>query len=501
MYESLQGIEANRTLEQAYEHTRSAWFPADPVIVNQVRSRIENGYYRQNRAALAADLRQDISLYLLCLKDLRGMVRGVSSKRRPEAGKQENSKLSSDDAVLRSIANVIDLRGDTLSAHSLRDMSELQTLRLRESVLSSTAARCLSEKLQFNPDIVYSCALLRQLGLTLIAWNYPKVYEQAVQSLAASDKARSRELDMTLHSVLGFSPTMLGVKFARSWHISNEVVSTLNISSHEALHQGLTTHSFDNANSLQSTDLAHLCSIGEALARANNPQLYPSAREDWDGAQRLIKRHLGREGVYAIYKRVNEVCAHYAQQCPAVITRVLCPAPPSGISDNLRSLFERNVYIKTCSPDIQNDFAKLYAKIPASKVSEELIRKLLHEITCKMGFESSSVFMLDPTAVSLLPVSKVGNPSFVKLRAISLLDSSSHINPIREAFTNSRPFLEQGLLKDGTQHAFVVGAIGGARPVGVLYLELAKNAPAEIRSYPLTAFRAVVTCLNDLLHL
>lgn len=498
----------SKNLDLAYEHAVSAWFPFNPTVLKNVRSRIESGYYSEKRESLVEDLKSDFSLYFYCLKELRLLLK---DKRR--TGSAGHSTRSSQrkypdfteiirNASLNDIRRIFEKSEKSISRHSLSEINPTQAARLRESILSASAAEALAAKLRIDPELGFACALLRQLGLTLIAWNYPNVYRRSLESLTEFEQPSSNELDILLHSSLGFSPTMLGVRIAQSWGIPSEIIAVLQTTDSPKKASPLPGRRASSKSSEQTT-LAKICIVGEAFARANNPQQYPTARDDWDHAELVIKKHLGSKGISTIYRKAHQLSSHYASIVPqALQIEDKTKVHPSLVdSDYAHSLYDRNVYLKACPAHVRDKIAVLYSQLRPGAVSNELLQRLIHEILPEVGISCSCIFMLDPTSAALMPVLKVGTPSFIKVRPQSLMNSRSHLNPITSAFSKKAPICEEGLVSSGEKRIFIAGTLGDHKTIGVLYLEFSQQSSSQLSIDSVLLFRAITMCLNDLLHL
>ncbi|HPN73314.1 MAG TPA: HD domain-containing phosphohydrolase, partial [Candidatus Omnitrophota bacterium] len=70
-----------------------------------------------------------------------------------------------------------------------------------------------------NGEFGFLSALLRQLGITLVAWNYPAAFDRALKSVTST-----QPLTTVLSSMLGFSPELLAASLVRQWGGSSELI-------------------------------------------------------------------------------------------------------------------------------------------------------------------------------------------------------------------------------------------------------------------------------------
>ncbi|MCB0324255.1 MAG: HDOD domain-containing protein [Bdellovibrionales bacterium] len=491
---------ATKNLEQAFEHTNAAWFPADRELLDRLRSKLEQGTF-SSAIELLEEAKSDFSLYLYCLKELRARVTADHNGAQGRHGGRNPSlptMLKQIDP--RLMTDIFQFDG-SISTHRFTDIEPFQTLRLREMALSASTVELLGEHFELDTRVCYTTALMRQLGLTLIAWNYPSVYRRTISNLASLSRSSATDLDTMLHHTLGFSPTMLGLRFAREWGLAEDITSAIDAAPGT---KQVLRHLDQRSPHLNSQDLVvHLCAVGEAFARANIPQQYPTARDDWEHAHAVIARHLGADGMRRIYDRAREWSppALGSIPDPQEITRTH-PEEAQLQSDSYAArLFERNVFLRACPSHVRRALVPVYQGMQPEDVPHHVLRDLIHRVLPEVGFDSACIFMLDPTAAVLTPVLKTGSAAFIKLKPVPLEKAGLDSNPIGAAFHRQTPVQEEGMLLRGGSKLFICGALGDARPVGVLYLEVSLKTDQAFREHALLSFRAVAHCLNDLLHL
>ncbi len=379
-------------------------------------------------------------------------------------------------------------------------MSELQALRFRESMLSAATAEALSESVDVNPETGFSCGLLRQLGLTLIAWNYPRVYKRAVET-----RQENATLDANLKRTLGFTPTLLGLSFARKWNLSDDILSAMGeIKTVGTTGSGAFKKSSDTKLAAASTGatLAKICEVGEALARANNPEHYPSALDDWETAKEAIGNSLGPEGIAAIYEKTQERLSFYAARAPELQGFAEAEVIKERIVDSQYSvrLLEKNQYLKACPEAIQREVKALYQKFRPNKILKSNIEHLVKHIIPATGFKNGALFMYEPDERVLAPAVKVGEPTQKKLRSVRIHSHLAQFDLIASAYSLKSPLREESLGPNGENFTLYAGAIGSITPIGVLYLECQTDQADFPGGDPMILFKVLRHCLCDCLN-
>jgi hypothetical protein len=478
-----------KNFSEAFKITSQKWFPCAPGTLTKIRARITSGHYRDNRSDLLHDVQSDAALFLYSLCKLRKLL-GAS------AASAVVGKEQMDEMLIDSIGDIVGELDSRILNHSVDSISDVQAARYKEMILAASTTDALAEKLSVNRNVGFTCALLRQLGLTLIAWNYPNIYRQSIQMLAAEPAGSGADLDSILHSQLGFSPAMLGIRFAEVSGLPDSIVKELSV---EQLPRVGVEKLVEYAREGRPGVIAHLCAIGEAFARANNPQFYPNAKDDLDRAARAISQILGPDGTNLIVERTRSI---YSDVVPAVFG----PGPLviDGLDGDLtdQSANSGNIYVATAPPKLKTKIQAVYQKINSNRIDEDLVRELIHQIIPSMGFNSVVVFTADPTTSSLSPVLRVGRPQFIPVRQVALTSTVYDQNPVRRAYSSGLLVYESGHLENGERRSLVATAMGATIRVGVLYLETGPIPAADgYRTDPVHAAKLLGRCLEDLLHL
>lgn len=469
------------------QHVAEAWFPINKANLEEIRNSIRNDRYAGRVINLIPDLKTDSSLYLLCVRKLAELAQGGGKKQISPGELFRNTEYETLKQILMS-----DLEG--ASNHKLDSMTDIQAARLREGLISASSAEVLAEKSSIDPELGFSCALLRQLGLTLIAWNYPHVYARALQSLTPT----SSRLDLEIQKILGFSPTTLAVHVTKDWSLAPAVRQIMG----EDLKNTPVEMTSDERTIAEN--LSRLCGIGEALARANDPENYPTALGDWEKAEAAIKKELGSEGMQSIRELINQNLRAYARRSPIAFTLPVADNLPALISSSnfARKLLEDNKYIEQCPPLLKLQIKELYSTFSPTEISRDSVHKLVKDIIPSAGFERGCVFMLEPASLTLAPVLKIGDISDARTSPIRISAMNLDSNPVATAFRCTTPIKQSEISQDGaTQIITYSGSLGSVQKAGVIYLEVSDRLLLKPKSNPELYFKAIRQCLNHCLGL
>ena len=498
----------DENVERAFRHVSNGWLPPQKEVLEKVRCHLNAGKYDEHRERLTSDLKEDFALYMYCLRELSAAIEKERSEGARFRDPQETGgqKLTPHEiferASFETLKSILLKPDSEISSHSISDMSDLQARRFRESIISASAAEVLAGRNAIDPEMGFSCGLLRHLGLTLIAWNYPRVYSRAMESITQNEG-----LDYQLQKVLGFSPSLLGLSFARKWNLSEDILLALGdrrkrnqVGSAPAR---LVAEKSESSSKQVGELLCKICEVSEALARANDPEHYPTALRDWEEAEEAIAAQLGPQGIQLIFDKAQDHCKQYLKNAPELQGFTETTVLKERIVDSqyAAAKLEKNIHLKSCPPELKDKLTKLYFQLKPNKILKKNIRTLVFEIIPAAGFLRGCIFMLEPASRLLAPSIKLGEMPADRCRPIKLSSALSHFDLVSSAFSLKSPLREEGVSRDGRKTLMMACSIGQAASMGVLYLETAENFAADIGADPMPVFRAIRQTLCDCLNL
>jgi len=314
--------------------------------------------------------------------------------------------------------------------HSLDDASESQLARLREALIAIGSSRALAPFCLVDEEIAFSAALVRQLGFLLVAWNYPTVYQEAVEKSLDGDS-----IDSLVAERLGFHPHTLALAILGDWGLT------------EALSPVVAPEESHTVTQSLVLSLRYLCQIGEALARANEPTLYPSAIDDWDASKEEILQIAGENGLSAVRDEVHRYVEAYAKEYPISF-------------DSLRSYDPEEIpkSIDRCRESLRKKLENVIRNRDLSP--RERLRKITKEIPIEEGFSDGGIYTLEPLNDSLVKRLSIGGHNLLNSYD---LDSSSPI---------PRSYKERKTIQRGETDGYTIFAapLQGLENMGVLFL-------------------------------
>ena len=488
------GPASRRGMDEALRYVSKNWFPVNPGVLKHIQTKIKAGQYQENVTALVTDLKTDLSLYSWCLMRLKDFTGEQDATRNPA-----EVLLSLE---LEKMQKLLSVPEDQVSIHHMTPDMKAQAIGLRHALISSSTAEVLAEKAQLDSQTAFMCASVRQLGLNLVAWNYPRIYSKALAAMSGSEA----RLDEELLKVLGYSPLQLGFRAALDW---NQCIDFQKMAGIDAAETGSAKLSSGKAGSSASDDsptaqMRRFCEIGETLARINDPEHFPHAAREWEDVVGELNYYLGPQGVAVISERLKQHGSNYQQFSSALFKLEITPEKSLKVAHTQYSnkLYEQNTYIRKCPEEAQPAFQRVYAAMVSGAPSSAAVNLLVSLVIPMLGFSRGCVYLVDPNKLVISPMLRVGDAPLSRYRPLSASNTGSNQHPVVLALSYSAPIVQEGAIVNGDQVSHVTGVFGTRDKSGVLYLEMKEDLAKEVdRTKALLHFKAIRQTLNDCLNL
>ena len=469
-----------RRLAKAVEHVSTLWFPVDAEHLKKIQEGLKKGAYDLSLEFLVEEIKSDFALYMYTLRELTKHPR-IDKK---TARTPSDLLTSAEIGVLREILPV---EARKISTHLLTTSNPWQLARLSEALVAATAAETLAERERMIPDLGYSGALLRQLGLTLIAWNYPTVYKRALDSLKSRDKPM---LDVVLSDALGFSPLLLGSAIVEEWALPPVIEMVMCGDGNE----------IGTAVDSDYFTLKRFCEIGEALARANDPEFSPRASEDWIVTKQEIDRRLGGAGLIEIGKRVSEKFGHYTSNGPKALKEILqCRPEAKQYRFDEQTILKKNPFLAATPLSVKKRLKEFYESLSSEAQMKDLVRVLVREIIPLAGYTGGAIYTFDPIEDVLIPRTVIGLIEATDIFTVPIKGPGAFGNTIVAAFKSSTVISERLETPHGELTQYLA-RLGVESQVGVLYLERPSDTLIDDEGAR-AVFKAIHKALSDVLGL
>jgi len=487
--EGLQG----RRLKEAVKYVSRTWFPVNTDVLKLVQGKLADGVYTDRKQTLIDDLKTDFSLLTFCLRKLETVVATEQSSENPIDTLRE---LEIDQ--LKAVLSTSDAE---ISSHRFDDMRDVQALRMRHSLISCGTAEILARNNNNDPDFAFSCALLRQLGFMLVAWNYPGSFQKALASVLAT----GNDIESELAKIVGFEPAQLGYEVTLHWNTSPDLKSALGWNGQAAPNGSATfpeTIAATEARRKAET-IGRYCQLGETFAQVNNQHHYPQAIQKWRQVEKEIKTLLGDNGIATVSEHVRSLCRSFVSVSAEIFGAEISPDVTVKKANNafVARLLDENTYVKRCPAPIQTEFKEVYERLSQGEVSSEGVNLLVSRLIPNAGFVRGCIFLVDASKAQLVPRVRIGDSKGRQYKAVSCSASGEHSNPISEAYHCATPLKQEKAFLHNDVVSHVSGKFGNGDKGGVLYLEMSERLLLQENHTAVIYFKAIRQCLDHCLNL
>ena len=476
-----------RRLERAISHVSDFWIPVNERLLAEIRDEVVSATEESAVPEIVARLKGDFSLFFHSLRKLAELL---AADGEPIAAKDPITLL--EEASLDTLKVIFESE-DTISRLAFDEGSETQLARFHEMLVSASSSVTLAESYGVDEHTAYSASVIRQLGLTLIAWNYPGIYKEVVGTL---QPGASLETQISLR--LGFSPQLLAIRLFQSWGFSEAFCSQLGLSDPAMLGES------DLKEAMVDT-LVELCQVGECLARAHHPEIYPNARADWEEATQVISSRLGQGGMERIQEKIEESMETFYTFMPEIYSyglNGLYELPEEVVEQTVElSDTERNPFLACASPSLGRAVRRLYQHIDSGMEPTVTTRVFVDEVIPIGNFSGGCIYTADPSIMMLVPQFPFGQLKLRKPEGIDYSVVLSNADMVSLAFQDPEPVVEYKVNDEGEVMTAVAGMFGGTQRVGVLYLEIPEMVSDFVKDDQVLHFQALRHALVECLRL
>lgn len=477
--------QARRGFEDALRVCEKGWFPIQPILFRAIQDKIREGFYDDNNGLLIKDLKTDVSLFLYVLRKLHEVVSDVSRYRNPIHALM-NLRPS-------EVRKLLDVGEGQISCHGSTDLPKVQALRMRHSVISSVAAETLAEKTGDDPGLTFSCALLRQLGLNLVCFNYPTIYNRALTASAVGDG----ELESNIYKLLGFTPDLIAKRLLSEWRLDDKLGDALDVKT-SRVGSGMWAEEKENP----LLRVVKYCEVGESLARVSDPEHNPSAGRDWELLTNEIEAVGGSDALSVISPRLERTLQQYSVLAPKTFSKEFNPQR-SIQQANLyytNHLFSENQYLQRCSDEVKNKMREVYQHIRHKQVAPEALNVLSISVLPSLGFERGCIYLLEERTMTLVPRLRLAGTDLKRYKPLSASGVDGG-HALVEALYSTLPVRQEQAFMHGEMINHISWSIGNSNKSGVLHLEFGEDLAGVQPQEVTNIFRAIRECVTACLSL
>lgn len=481
-----------KNLDEAMDYVTKGWLPISPKVINLVREKLKQGQYESQREDLIEDLKKDFSLFTWFLSKLGELQKQID----------EAKALTSLDDIVREIeiqklVEVFQEPDAQQSARKRESALKPQTLALKQAVVAATTAESAAQTKRLDPTLAHMCAGVRQLGINLVAWNYPRIYGRALEH----SQSGKEPLDQALEKILGYSPLELATQLALKWDQTGGLAAfvqndTGKLSTLEPAAQALL-----GAN---PSELFKCIELGESVSRLAAPELYPNSVSALPSIIANVEGVFGKDGLDRLRQTLKQTSAAYVGENGEPFSLDIDPKRVTDVARTqiAEKLVVENSWVGKCPSSFQEKFKQLYCHIDRQAVSPTAINILVGEVIPALGFTRGCVYLVENTKMRLNAVMRIGDAPLSRYKALDCSASEKSSHPVVVAMGYSAPVVQENVPVYGEFVSHVTGVFGNQAKSGVLYLEMSeKLSRSADRSEALLFFKAVRQALVDCLNL
>ncbi len=442
--------EGMKRLKEAADHVTHGWLPIDPACLDEVRRKNAAKAYKSG-SEMVDDIAADFALLAYCFKDLQN--RG--GDRTPDFNPVTLLRQLTPD----ELSALLPASEAAASAHRRSRGNLAQLLQTRLAQAAAATVIDFAKALGISCDLLLSIEIHRQLGLSLIAWNYARLFSQAL----SQSRRGFNSLEDALKSCMGVSPHSLSGSVVRGWRLGNELERALNVASSRPI--ALRSGSAEGAGT--ALTLGRLCEAVETLVRSADPKSFPGAREQWRNWEEILQRYLEE-------KTLADIKESFSKRSGKALTN-LKPQRTARPAEGRPAANEPNLHVNIARVGIEN---------------------FMSSVLPSWGFSSGCVYAVEQDR--LIPTFLIGSATESEFQPISREVITHDTEPLIKSLNVEAPYLALNSSVLGRQVSFICGVVSQP-PIALLYLEMAVDLRMLTTDEQLERFSAARKALASFL--
>ncbi len=459
---------AERQREGTINHVLNGWMPASPELVARMNHRVSSGEYLSDPAALLEDLKLDL---------------GTFGRIIPRLGPPSNSihgyVSPIENAVgmpIESLCALLPKNPAAISRHRLEHGTAALRSAIACSVTSSVAAESFAASaaecgVPITAGEAFSASVLRQIGLNLLAWNYPANFIRILRGHPSSTAEQEREF----RRVFGHTPLSLAAACAKRWNIL------------PAISESLEPKTVQPA----ARFLREICELGDSFGRKHHRDLFPAAEKEWNDNCGRLGELIGTDNAAEIAERVEAGLEERLQ--------ILFKAEPRRFNQTFarvrpqkrKPVWIQNPFLKRLPDEISAPLVKVHESLESGGGIISALSELAANAIPQSGFVRGLICLQSEQDQELRLAFRIGlEPKDAR--------DARRIRGLAEAAVEAKdsaiPLLKE--VRSGVEKVTRISSNFGSRQAGVLVLELSHEAAEDPSRDNIACFQAVRKCLE-----
>jgi hypothetical protein len=338
----------------------------------------------------------------------------------------------------------------------------------------TSAASVFAERAEADASKARWVAFSRELGFLLLAWSYPHLYNRAMSRRRAANSSLSDELT----KLVGVSPEALGRYLLSEWRLVFSEADP------------------DGTKSDGKVSIEELVDLSEMWGRAQDPQYFKAAAEQWEKAGPILEETLGVDMESALLTASQKAFEPHRAYLPLVADRQETRDSASRKTAQKELVLEPVTKTVSKLPDVyQGLFAEAYAQLEQPETAREGLREIVQSIVPILGFKRGCLFVLSKDGNRMLPALRFGDLPLNRYDEYRF-DRYQGMKPL---IFQSVPFKKNGIGFAGNEVTYICGGLDSATHQGVLYLEMPEQTElnTDDSATALLYFRSIREALNS----
>ncbi|MCB0329849.1 MAG: hypothetical protein KDD70_09300 [Bdellovibrionales bacterium] len=459
---------------ETLKHLEHGWLPVHADLLVGIQANIHNDHYLENPETLLSDLKKDPGLFF------------TVSKRLKRYSDPEESGFDPLDLLLsleqEQLKEVFNFEPGDYSVHRAGESSPSQELVHEIARIGGESAASIAEELDKPILTAHEGALFRTLGISLLAWNYPKLFSQAL----STHKTKGADFDRELQNYFQISPQQIGARFARELEMSREIKQSLLPRPQRDL--------LAEVDLKEQFHLTDICQLSELFARAQEPSYFPDAEEQWAAKESALKPILGAEVFTELHLKAETIAEEKTSATDFGDLHEYIIVRKEPVIEG-PVLPESNPHLAHCPESVQQAFIAIHRELERSKTALDAIKLLLQRGIPETGAIRGCLYLQRKNDFRLQAALRFGDSPLPRYQKF-LLDAR---NGILDAIHSTAPFVHEGKGVTGAHITQVRGGLGNGAPPGVLYVEISDKAMKEADYNPTVMFHVIRSALKECL--
>lgn len=473
MYSSRTKTSVNAEGNKADESSNfllKGWLPVNRKHFNQVKEKLGNHSYDKNRPEFIFDLKSDLALFGYFLKKVK-QLSDVSSDR-------HDFTTLCDSVSNPDLLKLLQVSESEISPHHLWRADQYQIQCYTHVMLACALAESMALKISLNPTNAYLNCYLLQVPYLLVAWNYPKLYANAITNARAGKNAFETEIEKTLNS----TRQVMAEKLATTWHML------------PWLKEALKT---PGQNDDGSPSLSRVCRLAGKIGwMFDVDRKIHLEDKNRDLAYLALAPYFNEKVSEEILEDSKELATGYLSPLSRInFVRVKEDIVPRDFMKD----YPLNKYVDDCPYELRECFRSIYEEVTQNESSTNWMEILTKKVLPRGGFGDGYIFLLSKEEKIIEPLIALGDPD----KSSSLFTNAGH-QSLERALQSKEPIrfhLEAIDTPTYKLNEYISGIFDLEGNTVIVCLEVDFNSKFLKPENQMKYFPAIVQCVRDSISL